>query len=119
MPNSTRGKWLQDRIDLLAESTDPQELEMAAVALASSDDPDAIDGLAGFLSQKSFLERLDEPDSENRIFHLRSVLAPLMAQPSPETARLCLKLADEPIYLENDRKSLVLRALAAVTPMDA
>ena len=45
-------------------------------------------------------------------------MKPLIEAPSPEVARLCLDLVDEPFYLEHDRKSIVLEALAAVPLME-
>ena len=118
MPNETRRQWIAELTAVLEGSTSPEELESAAGELTSSDDPEALDALAGFLRQAEFLDRLDEPDSSNRILHLNGVLRRLAEKPSAEVARVCLALVDEPIYLEHDRKSLVLETLAAVVPMN-
>ncbi len=117
MPTDTRRQWIDERTEVLQTSTSPDELETAATELASSDDPEALEALGEQLRSAEFLDRLDEPDNSNRVLHLTSVLSPLIERPSPEVVRLCLHLADEPVYLEHDRKSLVLEALARVAPM--
>lgn len=118
MPNDTRRQWIGERTAVLEAATDPEELEAAATELASSDDPEALEALAVFLRQSEFLDRLDEPGSYSRLTHLTGVMTALIAGPSPEVARLCLDLVDEPMYLEHDRKSFVLQALAAVPQME-
>jgi hypothetical protein len=117
MPNDTPGKWIDERVAALEGGTAPEELEVTAGELASSDDPRALEALGSLLVRSEFLEQLDPPDSYNRIAHLSGVFAPLIGHPSPEVARMCLRLVDEPMYLEHDRKSLVLEALAGVVPM--
>jgi len=119
MPNATRPQWIEEHVSALQGSASPEELAAAAAALAGSDDPEALDAVGIFLRRSEFLDRLDEPDAPNRILNLTSVLSPLIAAPSPEVARLLLHLVDEPIYLEHDRKSLILEALAGVVPMTA
>jgi hypothetical protein len=116
MQNDGR-QWIQERTAVLEGSIDPEELDMTATELASSDDPNALEALAAFLRRRDFLDRLDAPDSHDQTQHLRDVLAPLVARPGPEVARACLELVDEPLYMENDRKALILEALAAVVPM--
>lgn len=111
--------WIEEHTSVLQSSTDAEELVAAATELARSDDPDALHALGIFLKQSEFLDRLDEPNSPNRVTNLGHVLSALSAAPSPEVARLCLQVTDEPIYLEHDRKSLVLEALAAVVPMSS
>jgi len=118
MPNDTRRQWIGERTAVLEAATGPEELETAATELASSDDPEALEALAVFLRQNEFLDRLDEPGSYSRLTHLSGVMTALIAAPSPEVARLCLDLVDEPVYLEHDRKSFVLQALAAVPQME-
>lgn len=117
MPNDTPSKWIEERVAVLEGGAGPEELEAAAGELASSDDPQALEALGGFLGRSEFLEQLDPPDSYNRIAHLSGVFASLIEHPSPEVARICLRLVDEPMYLEHDRKSIVLDALAGVVPM--
>jgi hypothetical protein len=117
MPDATQRQWIEERTAVLQGSTNAEDLTIAATDLARSDDPRAIEALGAALRQVEFLDRLDEPDSSNRLLNLSEVFAALKATPSPEVARLCVQLVDEPIYLEHDRKSLVLEALAAVVPM--
>jgi hypothetical protein len=101
-------------------SSDPAELESAAIELSSSDDPNALDALAAYLGSAEFLDRLDPPeDDRGRIAHLSAVLEPFSTSPSPEVESVCLRLVDNPIYLENDRKMILLNTMAAVVPMSA
>jgi hypothetical protein len=117
MPNDTPDNWIDDCVAVLQNETGPEELETAAGELASSDDPRALEALGSFLGRSEFLEQLDPPGSYNPTIHLTGVFAALTASPSPEVVRLCLGLVDEPMYLEYDRKSLVLDALASTVPM--
>ena len=119
MPNNNAPQWIQQREATLATSADPAELQGAALALASADDPAALDALAPFLSEPSFLARLDNLDDPSRkTQHLAPVLTALIDRPSPETAALCHKLAASPAFLADpDRKIFLLQALAAVAPM--
>src|SRR5262249_54103222 len=103
MASDKRRQWISERTAVLEASTSSEELETAAIELASSDDPEALDALGVFLRRGEFLDRLDEPSSSNRLLYLNGVLRPLIKQPSPETARLCLGLVNEPLYLEHDR----------------
>jgi hypothetical protein len=120
MANNTRRQWIQERAAVLETSTSPQELELAATDLAFSDDPEALDALGKFLRRSEFLDRLDQAeDPAGDTAHLSRVMSPLIERPSPEVAWLCLRLVDEPVYLEHDRKSFVLEALANVEPMSA
>src|SRR5213594_242942 len=120
MRNNARQEWIQQRTVVLESSIDPQDLELAAADLASSDDPEALEALGTFLRRGDFLERLDNPDDPaGKTTHLRTVLLPLIEHPSPEVARLCLSIVDDPDWLANDRKSFLLQALAAVVPMNA
>jgi hypothetical protein len=117
MPNDTPNKWIEERVATLEGGGGPEELEAAAGELASSDEPQALEALGSLLGRSEFLDQLDPPDSYNKISHLTGVFASLIGHPSPEVARICLRLVDEPMYLEHDRKSLVLEALAGVVPM--
>jgi hypothetical protein len=117
MPNDAPGNWIDKQVAVLEGGAGPEEMEAAAGELASSDDPHALEALGSLLGRKEFLEQLDPPDSFSRIAHLNGVFASLIRHPSPEVARMCLRLVDEPMYLDHDRKSLVLEALAGVVPM--
>ncbi len=119
MPDSASGNWIDERVAVLENGTAPEELEAAATELASSDNPQALEALGSLLGRKEFLERLDPPDSGDSTAHLSGVFAPLVANPSPEVARLCLGLTDQPIYRELGRRLLVLETLAGVVPMSA
>jgi hypothetical protein len=117
MPNSGQ-QWIDERVALLRQSAD-EELEAAATELAVSDDPAAIERLVDFLAQRDFLERLDPPGSTDATERLRAVLSVFKERPGPDVAHASLRLADAPYYLEHDRKSLVLEAMAAAVPMTA
>ena len=121
MSNDEHREWLEENTEVLRSSNDPSELEAAAVQLAASDDPDAIQRLGGFLSQSEFLGRLDELSVSGRnVVHLSNVLKPFIEQPSPETAAVCLKLAEDEVFQsDDDRTPFLLEALARVTPMQA
>jgi hypothetical protein len=120
MANNTRREWVEERTAVLQGASDTEELEVAATELASSDDPQALVELGTFLRQKEFLERLDPAgeDQPGGTAHLYRVLKPLIDRPSSEAVRLCLKLVDEPLYAENDRKSFLLEAMAKASPMN-
>ena len=103
--------------EVVRSSSNRAELEQAASALAASSDPRDLTLLGQLLRDRGFLGRLD--DSEKlKTLHLGKVMETLSAHPSPQTAELCLTLANDPVFLaEEDRKSLLLVALAAVKPM--
>ena len=103
--------------EIVRSSKNSAELEQAASALARSRDPRDLTLLGQLLRDGGFLARLDDP-SGLRTFHLSKVMETLAAHPSRKTAELCLTLADDPVFLaEDDRKGLLLVALAAVRPM--
>jgi hypothetical protein len=103
--------------EVVRSSSNRVELEQAASALAGSSDPRDLTLLGQLLRDRGFLGRLD--DSEKlQTLHLGKVMETLASHPSPQTAALCLTLANDPVFLaEDDRKSLLLVALAAVKPM--
>jgi hypothetical protein len=115
MPNS-RQEWIADRVVILGVASE-EGLDVAATELAASDDPDAVDVLSEFLRRRDFLERLDPPESSDPTSRFRGVLAVLSERPGVNVARACLRLVDEPVYLEHDRKGMVLEAMAAAVPM--
>ena len=115
--NETRQDWINERTAVLESSGEPEELEAAVQDLAASDDPEALERLGTFLRRSDFLDRLDEPEASNGSLNFNIALSPLVQRPSPEVARLCLQLVDDPKYLEHDRKSVLLKALAGVVPM--
>jgi hypothetical protein len=121
MSDTAERDWINERKEVLEVSTTAEELEFAATELAASDNPEALDVLGTFLRRAEFLARLDDvADPSEKTFHLRGVLRPLIERPSPEVARLCLQLANDPVFLaDDDRKSFLLRALCGVTPMSA
>src|SRR6266849_5010836 len=105
--------------NLLATSHDREALEKAAIALASSADPQAVTRLGEFLRQPEFLARLDEVASPTgKTWHLQRVLASVGEHPSAATERVCLALAADSAFLAiDDRRIYLLPALAAVRPM--
>jgi hypothetical protein len=109
----------EERIEILAASTDQMKLEVAATELASADDPAALDALGKFLHDPGFLARLDNLDDPGtKTMHLAPVLMALIQHASPEIVPLCLGLVNDPAFLADpDRKIYLLQALSAVTPM--
>ncbi len=105
----------------LETSDDRDELGAAALELARSDHPEALRRLGELLRKPDFLAKLDDLDAPTeKTLRLRGVMAALAERPSPEVAALCLRLAHEPRFLEDDdRKVFLLEALAAVRPMSA
>jgi hypothetical protein len=106
-------------VDVLNESSDPDRLTAAAVALAASEDREAVIALARVLRRGEFLDRLDPPEGEIRnVTNLVRVFRALASHPTPVTGRLC-----ELIYAEEDFRSvparinLLLSALAQVRPL--
>jgi hypothetical protein len=112
---------IRERVQILESSADREDLQSAGVALARSDDPQALERLGEFLARGDFLSRLDDvAEPQERVMHLRQVLAPLIEYPSPEVAALCLRLARAPAFGADDlRRPFLLEALARVRPMAA
>lgn len=106
-------------ISILERSADRVALERAAVALVASGDATALTRLGALLGQGPFLARLDDLDTRSlKTRHLGQVLAALAKHPSPTAANMCLALAMNDTYLADpDRKTFLLRVLAAVRPM--
>ena len=106
-------------VSILETSRDKRALEAAAVALASSNDPQAVVRLGEFLRRAEFLARLDDlNDPAFKTWHLRRVFEALTAHPSDATERLCVMLVSDPAFLAvDDRRIHLLPALAAVRPM--
>jgi hypothetical protein len=104
---------------VLDSSTDRNELLAAATELARSDDPRELVRLGDNLTRAKFLSRLDNLDEPTaKTAHLKRVLEPLISRPSAHTADLCLRLADDPVFMADpDRLLFLLRGLAAVRPM--
>jgi hypothetical protein len=121
MSNTPLQDWIHERVAVLESSTNSDELTLAAMELAASDHPEALDALETFLRQSEFLGQLDDlTDPGQKTLHLSGVMEPLIERPSPEVARLCLNLANDPSFLaDGDRTSFLLQALAGVSPMNA
>ena len=75
--------------------------------------------LGTFLRRGEFLARLDDlADPRQKTRHLRAALSVLVDRPGPASARLCLGLAQDPVFLsDDDRKPLLLEPLARTRPM--
>ena len=115
MPN-LRHQWIDERVGLLREATD-EELEVsAATSLPVSDDPRRDEALVDFLVRRDFLERLDRPGRRTRRCVCGACCRRSASGPAPRGARLAAP-GRRTNYLEHDRKSLVLEALAAAVPM--
>jgi hypothetical protein len=112
---------IKRRVEVLNESPDPDQLAASAVALASSDDRDAVMALAPLLGRADFLDRLDPPHGEIRgVTNLHRIFRALAGHPTPATGRLCeLVYAEENFRSVPARIILLLSALAAVQPMSA
>jgi hypothetical protein len=121
MSNAGASQWIQERTAILASSANSPELSRAAMELAASDDPAALDALALFLHDPAFLARLDDlGDPGRKTQNLGQVLMALQQRPCPEIVPLCLGLVNAPDFLSDpDRKIFLLEALAAVAPMNA
>jgi hypothetical protein len=108
----------QDRV--LTASTDRDDLESTATALAKSGKPEAIALLGKHLKDPAFLARLDDlaqPQLKTR--RLQRVFAALAANPSPAVASLCLELRESKSFMaDDDRRPFLLTASAAVRPME-
>ncbi|MGZ5114689.1 MAG: hypothetical protein ACXWCY_03320 [Burkholderiales bacterium] len=104
---------------ILETVRDRDALEKAAVALASSGDPQSLARLGEFLRRADFLARLDDLATPAfKTSHLRRVFDALAKHPNGATEQLCLLLASDPVFLDDDdRRIYLLPALAAVTPM--
>lgn len=104
---------------VLKESHEREALVVAAVALASSSQPEALARLGVFLQNEAFLARLDALDNPQlKLANVRRVLGALQAHPSQLAGKLCEGLAKSPAFMaEPDRKIFLLPALAAVRPM--
>jgi len=106
-------------IKTLDESRDRPSLLAASLALALSEDRDAILRLGRHLREEEFLARLDNVrDPQLNGINLQQIFDALQSHPSPLTGVLCEVLAAQPNYLEDiDRMTALLPALAAVRPM--
>jgi hypothetical protein len=102
--------------EVLKSSSDRQALEQAASSLARSKDSSDLTLLGQLLRDTRFLARLDDP-TNSTIPYFRQVMAALAEHPDSRTADLCLALADDPLYQEDNRLSPLLEVLAAVKPM--
>jgi hypothetical protein len=114
-------KTIADHVATIETAEERAEVALSAIALAKSDDPAALDALAGLLARQDVLARLDQLDEPQvKTLNLKRVLKLLAEQPSPETAAVCLRLSREPAFLaDDDRQVFLIEALAAVRPMSA
>ena len=103
---------------VLNESRDRDTLTTLATNLAASEDASALFALAGPLSNREFLARLD--DVENPVVdmdNLMVVLRALAQHPTPASLRVCVLLYNEPEFRENpSRINPLLVAMAEVRP---
>ena len=108
-------------VEILNGSQESDRVAVSAIALAGSEDPEAIIALTRCLRRPGFLDRLDntaEPSSE--ITNLTPVFRALAEHPTEATGRLCESVyADEDFRAIPARINLLLSALAAVRPATA
>jgi len=112
---------LDRHMRILNESRDRDALVSLAVMLAASEDSSAVFALAGPLSQREFLARLDDiEDPVSDMDNLIVVFRTLAEHPTPATGHVCEVLFVEPDFRENpSRINLLLVALARVRPTSA
>jgi hypothetical protein len=106
-------------VKILESSTNRDELERTACALAARDDAGSVVRLGEFLRRGEFLARLDDLDNAStKTRHLSAVMKRLAEHPIPQVAELCISLGTEPDFIaDDDRKDLLLVTIAAVKPM--
>jgi hypothetical protein len=109
---------LDRHMHILNESRDRDALVRSATRLAASEDSSALFAVAGPLSQREFLARLDDTsDPVSDMDNLIVVFRTLAEHPTPATGRVCELLYAESEFHENpSRINLLLVALAAVRP---
>jgi hypothetical protein len=91
-------------IEVLRTSDDPGEIRDAAVALAQSEDPQDLHGVAGYLISGPFLDRLDSEadyDGPSRQLRLARVLKALADNPSPAARRSLILLTQSTDFVSN------------------
>jgi hypothetical protein len=110
---------IADHVKTIESSEDRAQVLLSALALARSDDPAALDALGDLLSRADVLARLDDLDQpQAKMSNLGRVMALLAEKPSPETAALCLRLAQaEALIADDDRQRFLLEGLAAFRPV--
>ncbi|HEX7505627.1 MAG TPA: hypothetical protein VF550_02570 [Polyangia bacterium] len=110
---------LSRQVASLDSQRDPARLEAAAVAIVGSGNARAIQKLAAYLGQRSFLRRLDSGQhGESDIDRLLHVFRALVDHPNATTEALCVALAQNAEFTSMpERLNLLLNALAAVQPM--
>jgi hypothetical protein len=110
---------IADHVKTIESSEDRAQVLLSALALAKSDDPASLDALGDLLSRADVLARLDDLDQpQAKMSNLGRVMALLAEKPSPETAALCLRLAQaEAFVADDDRQRFLLEGLAAFRPV--
>ncbi|MFI5380357.1 MAG: hypothetical protein ACHRHE_13745 [Tepidisphaerales bacterium] len=110
---------IADHVHAIESAEDRAEVVLSALALAKSDDPAALDALGNLLARAGILARLDDVEEPQvKTLHLGRIMNILAENPSPETAALCLRLAQEADFLaDDDRQKFLLQGLAAVRPL--
>ncbi len=107
---------MNPHLEILSQSREPDRIAASAVALAGTEDRDAVMALGRFLGRAEFLDRLDPP--EGPMTHLTAVFRALAEHPTEATGRLCESLYAEPeLVAVPARINLLLGALAAVRPV--
>jgi len=109
---------LDRHIGILNVSRDRDALLSSATTLATSGDPSALFALAGPLSEREFLARLDDvEDPASDMDNLMVIFRALAQHSAPNTGRFCEMLFAQPDFRENpSRINLLLVTLASVHP---
>ncbi len=112
---------LPDRVRILQNSQNPEELEKVAESLASSSNENDLRSLESSFSNKGFLVRLDPSQGQGlEISRFRKVLLVLGRNPNPYSTKVLLAMSeDDQIRKEVDRVDVLLEAAAALKPLPA
>jgi hypothetical protein len=120
MPEPITPEQLARHLEVLNTSNESAELAASAVALAASEDREALVSLARILRAPGFLARLEGADGQSTsdVTNLADVCIALAQHPTEFTGRLCELLYGEPTFQELPaRFNALLHALGAVKPV--
>src|SRR5260221_9698445 len=122
MPEPMAPEEIASHSAILNEARDPEPLVSSAIALAASENRDAVIALARALRMPQFLARLegDEGAAADSVTNLADVFIALKEHPSEFSGRLCELIYGEDSFREvPSRINLALHALGAVKPVTA
>ena len=119
MPEALTPEEIQRHIETVNHSQDRRNAFTAAIALARSEDGEALIALARVLRTQEFLDRLDPPKGEDQsIANISRIFRALAQHPTKATGRLCELIYGVAEFRDLPaRINLLLGALAAVRPV--